>query len=311
MHQYDIIGDIHGHADALTRLLDQLDYRQRNGCYQHPRRKVVFLGDFIDSGQQNRPVINLVKPMVECGVAYAVMGNHEYNAICYHTKGADGQYLRQHSQKNKEQHQDFLVEYFPYPEEQKAVIDWFKTLPLFLEMAGLRLIHACWHQPTVDQFRSHLDDNNCLTPETLVASADKQANTFAYQAIETLLKGPEIDLPEGHGFVDQHDHKRDQIRISWWNPSGQTYRDLAIVTEDIKPQIPDKLVPMAQNQSYGYSADQPPVFFGHYWQTTETAVVGTNVACLDWSVAKGGRLAAYRWEGDSPLSRDQIISVKA
>ena len=33
---YDIIGDIHGHADKLESLLAKLGYRNRNGCWRHP-----------------------------------------------------------------------------------------------------------------------------------------------------------------------------------------------------------------------------------------------------------------------------------
>ena len=47
---YDIIGDIHGHADELEKLLEKLDYSWTDGCYRHSNRKVIFLGDFIDRG---------------------------------------------------------------------------------------------------------------------------------------------------------------------------------------------------------------------------------------------------------------------
>ena len=46
----DIIGDIHGHADKLVRLLLQLGYKNIDGVYQHSDRKAVFVGDFIDRG---------------------------------------------------------------------------------------------------------------------------------------------------------------------------------------------------------------------------------------------------------------------
>ena len=113
--------------------------------------------------------------------------------------------------------------------------------------------------------KDYLDDSNCLTETTLIASADKEANTFAYRAIETLLKGPEIGLPVGYNFLDPHRNQRQQIRLRWWNTSGKTYRDLAEVREDIKPQIP--AYPVQVEQDYSHLVDQPPVFFGHYWQT--------------------------------------------
>ena len=52
---FDIIGDIHGHADKLEELLNNLGYSKLHGVYQHPdNRKVVFLGDYIDRGPKIR-----------------------------------------------------------------------------------------------------------------------------------------------------------------------------------------------------------------------------------------------------------------
>ncbi|NDB35537.1 MAG: serine/threonine protein phosphatase, partial [Flavobacteriia bacterium] len=76
MTNYDIIGDIHGHADALEQLLQKMGYRRHQGIYQNPSRKVVFLGDFIDRGPKIRETLHLVKDMVDAGFAHAIMGNH-------------------------------------------------------------------------------------------------------------------------------------------------------------------------------------------------------------------------------------------
>ena len=41
---YDLICDIHGHADPLQRLLHTLGYTRRAGVYRHPERQAIFLG---------------------------------------------------------------------------------------------------------------------------------------------------------------------------------------------------------------------------------------------------------------------------
>src|ERR1700676_204139 len=99
---YDLIGDIHGHADELIQLLAALGYHKHGGIYSHPERKVIFLGDFIDRGPKIREGLEIVRPMVEDGKALAVMGNHELNALAYHMKAPEppGEYLRRHSDKN-------------------------------------------------------------------------------------------------------------------------------------------------------------------------------------------------------------------
>ena len=105
---YDVIGDIHGHADALCRLLEKLGYRKSSGVYRHPDRKVIYLGDFIDRGPDQVEVINIARSMCEAGAALAVMGNHEFNALAWATRRGDGAYLRPHTEANLSQHKEFL-----------------------------------------------------------------------------------------------------------------------------------------------------------------------------------------------------------
>jgi hypothetical protein len=42
---YDLIGDIHGHADELAQLLEALGYKKAGWMYRYPDRKVIFLDD--------------------------------------------------------------------------------------------------------------------------------------------------------------------------------------------------------------------------------------------------------------------------
>ena len=106
---YDIIGDIHGHSQSLRALLTQLGYRDAGGVWRHPSRTAIFLGDFIDRGLFQKETLRIVRSMIEAGSALTVMGNHEYNAIAFYTRDADGgDYLRTHSDKNVKQHEAFL-----------------------------------------------------------------------------------------------------------------------------------------------------------------------------------------------------------
>ena len=72
---YDIIGDIHGHADALKALLSDLGYRERDSAWRHPDRQAIFVGDFIDRGPKQIETVATVRAMVDAGSAQAVMGN--------------------------------------------------------------------------------------------------------------------------------------------------------------------------------------------------------------------------------------------
>lgn len=142
---YDLIGDIHGYSRPLLDLLGKLGYLDVNGVYRQSDRKVIFLGDFIDRGPDQREVIDIVRPMIESGAALAVMGNHEFNAVAYFTPDTanPGQYLREHNRRHQRQHQAFLDAY-DGRDDYEDVIEWFRTLPMWLELPGLRVVHACW-----------------------------------------------------------------------------------------------------------------------------------------------------------------------
>jgi hypothetical protein len=50
-----------------------------------------------------------------------------------------------------------------------------------------------------------------------------------------------------------------------------------------------------------------PIFFGHYWMQAPLVVQSPRLACVDASVAKGGRLAAYRSSGEATLNADWFV----
>lgn len=111
---YDIIGDIHGHYAKLESLLGKLGYARRNGVWTPPDgRMAVFLGDLIDRGPEQVRVLEAVRAMRDAGHAHCIMGNHELNAIGYATLYPDtpktrGMFVREHSNKNRRQHIEFL-----------------------------------------------------------------------------------------------------------------------------------------------------------------------------------------------------------
>jgi len=54
-----------------------------------------------------------------------------------------------------------------------------------------------------------------------------------------------------------------------------------------------------------------PVFIGHYWLQADLPMMqSSNVVCLDYSVAKGGSLVAYRWHQGNEIDNKHFVSVK-
>jgi hypothetical protein len=304
---YDLIGDIHGHANDLIALLKELGYEYSEGHFKHSNRKVIFLGDFIDRGINQKRVLDIVMPMVKAGAALAVMGNHEFNALAFHTKdpSTPSAWLRKRDDKNISQHIAFLNDYSSpkLKGELNEVLDFFHSLPLWLEVDGIRVIHACWHDKIIQSIRPMLNDDNSMPNEFFVAANIK--DTIEFNAIETLLKGAEYKLEDGVSFLDKDGHERHEVRIRWWLNNAKDLGELAFGR--YKKEITE--LPVNSNILVGYPKGAPPVFIGHYWLNDTPTPLAANIACLDYSVAKHGKLVAYRWNGEQTLSTNNFAYI--
>ena len=266
--------------------------------YQHDSRKVIFLGDFIDRGEslyEHKELLDIVMRMVRTGNALSVMGNHEFNALAYHTE-ISGKPLRPHSEKNTNQHKAFLQEFGNDPEAKAEVLAFFKTLPLWLELDELRVVHACWDQTSIDAL-IRLHGSSLMTTELLIRASDP--TTEEYKCIETLLKGYETPLPDGISFLDKDGNKRYAMRTQWWKGSATCLGDVAIPPDIELGPARDLPVPTDIPR---YDPNERPCFIGHYWLRGKPSPLSANVACLDYSVAKQGKLVAYRWNNEERLT---------
>lgn len=318
---YDVIGDIHGQFEKLESLLTRLGYRERQGAWRHPERTAIFVGDFIDRGRRGVETVQTVRAMIDAGSALAVMGNHELNAIAWHTPDSrdPGEYLRPRLRepwgaKNRLQHQDFLAQVEHDPALHAELIGWFLTLPLWLELDGLRVVHACWHAPFIDWLRPRLRNGRFLTPELLVDATTEpddpgEMDTAApsvFKAVAALTKGLEAPLPASHHFRDKDGNLRDRVRVRWWDASGVSVRDIALLPDAKRLTLPDLPAPgHARLGAGGYE----PTFFGHYWMTGEPSVQSDTAVCVDYSAGKGGPLVAYRWDQGAPVTAARFVTT--
>lgn len=323
---YDIIGDIHGCADQLEALLAAMGYRRSgsSSAYRHPSRTAIFVGDLIDRGPQQLRVLEIVKAMVEAGSARMVLGNHEFNALAYATESPNraGTYLRPHgdptdtrSAKNEDQHREFLEQVAG--ETRARYLEWFWTQPLWLDLGDLRVVHACWHQESIDFLQREFGGDRLRSVDDLVCASTE--GDPVYKAVETVLKGPEIGLTKHRQepYLDKDGHPRSQARMRWWNDRATTLRDLAEMGGDFRtsagepyPPLPDVIVP-PRERTFVYEA-HVPVFYGHYWRqgNPEHGQDWTEyTACVDFSAVKGGRLTAYRWSGERQIEPGNYVAA--
>jgi len=301
----DFIGDIHGHADELEGLLKKMGYSRDRHTWEHPNRLAFFVGDFIDRGPKIPEALTIIRNMVENGSAKAVMGNHEYNAICFNRIKKGGGYLREHSIKNLNQHIKTIQQFHGKGDEYRDFIRWFYSLPVFFETDDFRVVHASWDHEYISFLKNQT--NNGLLDDELVDRSSQKGTPF-YGAIDTILKGKELSLPDGYTFKDEDGHERDAVRMKWWeNPTNQTFKSIAVIKSRNLPDIPVKNDELSNHRMY--DSNQPPIFFGHYWLNGNPNLYKENVCCLDYSVANNGKLVAYRFDGEAKLSDKKLVYV--
>lgn len=314
---YDIIGDIHGEAGKLKGLLTNLGYSNRNasGTWRHPDRTAVFVGDLVDRGAGQLEVIDIVRRMIDDGAARAVMGNHELNAIAFYLQHPDkpGDHMRTRrgssGAKNRHQHEAFVTAVGEDSDLHRETIEWFTTLPLWLELPGaagnpgIRVAHACWNPKSMRELGTWLAPGNCLTLDHMLDATTP--DHWAMDAVEIITKGPEFRLPDGHFYKDAGGSKRTKSRLKWWDETALTVRDLAVLPPSDSAGLPDTVMEDVYRPEIDGAA---ATFFGHYWMQGLPAPVSRTMACVDYSAGNGGALVAYRWNGEIELNAANFVT---
>jgi hypothetical protein len=290
--QFDIIGDVHGHASLLEALLAKLGYQQQGGAWQHPSREAIFVGDLIDKGPDPARALMLVSAMVENGSARMVVGNHELNWVndaflAQNDPQAFVAATRLHHDRMR------LVEGFIDAGTGLAGLmehfAWLRQQPLFIDEPELRVVHGSWDDEAIA----------CLKAQQITCLDDhgmrhyREIYSKGYLAIDRVVAGCEhdfFDQPAPNGFRSRRQ------RVCWW-PS----REHKIHPVELAP------VPARQG---GYAQDQAPVFFGHYAMCGAPKLLGNNVAGVDYSATYGGELVAYRHTLGMALNPSQFVSIR-
>jgi serine/threonine protein phosphatase 1 len=121
-----IIGDIHGHYDALIALLD--------GIAPNSDDQVYFLGDLIDRGPKSANVVDFViRNQYQC-----LRGNHEEMLLDVVGSGEVSIELYQ-GWLYSGGHATVTSYDSKIPQDH---IDWMKSLPMYLDLGDIWLVHA-------------------------------------------------------------------------------------------------------------------------------------------------------------------------
>ena len=85
--------------------------------------------------------------------------------------------------------------------------------------------------------RTGIEQHRGVTSRFLHEASTK--NGPLHLAIEDVLKGKEISLPEGMSYFDKDGHERHAMRTKWYESAAQkTYRSYALTADPDLPDVP-------------------------------------------------------------------------
>ena len=277
--KYDLIGDVHGHMDLLSLLVEKLGYVRKGMAWEHPQgRKLVFVGDLINRGPDSAGVLKLVRKTWEEGNAYVALGNHEFGIL-------------QMSSMDKNLPD---ASYEPF-------VPWLKTLPLFLDLQDIRVVHAAWHISSISFISQVVIPNDSFIQATSIKNSPER------KAVDFILKGVKVNLPEDSVLRDRFGIIRKKGRLRWW----EDLREKPFSDALFSPMYGDSLeeIPNPQDiaKAEPYPKEDKPVFIGHYCLEPHIPKINDNVVCIDGCVTCDKRLWAYRYAGEKKPAEASLV----
>lgn len=304
---YDIIGDVHGYASVLKKLLLQIGYTKTENGYFHPSRKAIFVGDFVNRGPEIRKTIRIVRKMVENGNAMAIIGNHEINAITYYIKDKDGLPLIKSPGKNFLSLYKTINQFSEFEEEWKSHRKWMSELPFFLDLGDIRIVHACWSESAIEMIK--LAESEGKSRESMFRKVYKKPKSPLSKSVQVLTKGIDFKMPGDLKIINNKGVSPQSFRMRWWEVTfGKTFEEMSFESKFTLPsyEIPKQIVPWIEP----YPVNEPIVFFGHYCRHDGPHIVKPNLCCVDSCIAGTKILTAYRWNGEKDLDFNNLIHVR-
>lgn len=258
----DVVGDVHGEIEALERLIAALGY---DAAGAHPGgRRLVFVGDLCDRGPDSVAVVARVAELVHRGRAQCVLGNHELSVLRGAPKEGNGWIMMPDHDREAGA---FHASRAAAPDERRAIVAFFGTLPLVLERADLRVVHACWDDAAIGTLRG-VESKDVLeafavfqaqTKRVLAAGGVLEVREAERARYRTELFDPHASLPflPGTAECDERQQMGSPIRIL---TSGVERRTATPFFSGGKWRMVER-VPWWTS----YAAPTP-VIFGHYWR---------------------------------------------
>ena len=255
----DIVGDIHGELSALISLLEKLGYDDK-GMHAE-RRKLVFVGDLIDRGPDSPGVLRVVKRLVEAGNAQCLTGNHELNAVRDqkdHNRSGEGWWYG----RDEDGYDSVIVD---EDEKERSFLPFLRSLPGALEREDLRVIHACWHDPSVEKLRqaprvidAFNEEERALRPKLEAMGENLRTKWRERGLTPKILKNPE--------------HKVEFFpELAEFDEANQMGNAVKVATSGMELVAGESFFAsgkwrMVRRVPWWDDYSGPPVVVGHYWR---------------------------------------------
>lgn len=181
----DIIGDIHGLYDEFIDFITSIGYEVNNFRITHKEnRKILFLGDVIDRGQQSLEMLKILYNAVSLDGHYAILGNHEYKLLQFRKH-----YLKFNQIKNSTfATNETILQLLKIPEEEmKKYLDFLTELPPYYIYNDIAFVHGNldYFEPTtvLKHKMVYGSEKDTITDVKYQALFDKKLNKY------TLIRG--------------------------------------------------------------------------------------------------------------------------
>ena len=258
----DIVGDIHGEYDALCTLLEHLGYDMEG---IHPQgRTLVFVGDFCDRGPNSPAVLALVQQLIQSGQAVAVLGNHEINLLRGDAKDGSGWFFEERTQRDHHKYAPFRK---PEAEQREQIVQFLSELPIGLERADLRVIHAAWQGREIEMVRALPLGSVRAAYDKWEAEAKVQAEVSGVNGrmAQELAAWPHGLESKANEPAFMHAHAENDVAKQMLNPlkvltSGVERTGTAPFFSSGKWRFVERVT------WWDKYVDTTPVVVGHYWR---------------------------------------------
>jgi len=287
--------------------------------WSHPDgRLLLFVGDLIDRGPNGLEVADLVATLVADERALCLLGNHEYNLVGWH----------QGHQPVRDSNRPTIADVAARPERWQSALAFFASLPIAVQLPGLRVIHAVWHARCMERVAALLSPRpSDVSPEhdgpprpidrlrggivlcspfrdgALVPDLpDTGVPPSSDSAHEILIKG--FEEPATEPFEDPDGKTRDLVRVCWWQGErSEIPRDGVTVFGhywNLPPYAdPALFAPPHPTGNPDYLAWEEHESIGVPAQGRRAIPPDERFICVDyngmWRSRKVGCVGAYRW----------------